>query len=73
MIKEYRDKIAEGTCSTAEVTLIGIVLILVGVIIGMILAPVRLGIYGSFNSNQGCLAPQDKDSIGSKDKSAEDD
>ena len=61
MIKEYRDKIAEGGCSKAEVTLIGISLFLLGVIIGLLIAPKKLGIYGSFNGNQGSLGTNDKD------------
>ena len=68
MIKEYRDKIADGGCSCTEVTLIGICLLLIGVIIGMIFAPVRLGIYGSFNGNQGKLKAPDKISFGHKDE-----
>ena len=72
MIKEYRDKIAEGECSAMEVTLIGICLLLIGVIIGMIFAPIKLGIYGSFNGNQGSLKAPDKISIGDKDDEDDD-
>ena len=61
MIKEYRDKIAEGGCTKAEVTLIGIILLLTGVIIGLIIAPKKIGVYGSFNGNQGSLTASDKD------------
>ena len=67
MIKEYRDKIAEGGCSKTEVTLIGIILVLFGILIGMIFSPVRLGIYGSFNGNQGSLTAPEKVSLGKKD------
>lgn len=70
MIKEYRDKIAEGGCSCTEVTLIGIILLLLGIIVGMILAPVRFGIYGSFNGNQGSLTSPEKVSLGKRDKKA---
>lgn len=61
MIKEYRDKIAEGGCTKTEVTLIGIILLLTGVIIGLIIAPKKIGVYGSFNGNQGNLTASDKD------------
>lgn len=61
MIKEYRDKIAEGGCTKTEVTLIGIILLLTGVIIGLIIAPKKTGVYGSFNGNQGSLTASDKD------------
>ena len=61
MIKEYRDKIAEGRCTKAEVTLIGIILLLTGVIIGILIAPKKIGVYGSFNGNQGSLTSADKD------------
>ena len=71
MIKEYRDKIAEGGCSQLEVTLIGIILVLVGVVIGMIIAPVRFGVYGSFNGNQGSLTAPEKVTLGKKDKEEE--
>ena len=71
MLKEYRDKIAEGGCSQLEVTLIGIILVLVGIVIGMIIAPVRLGVYGSFNGNQGSLTTPEKVTLGKKDKEEE--
>ena len=61
MIKEYRDKIAEGGCTKTEVTLIGIILLLTGVIIGLIIAPKKIGVYGSFNGNQGSLTSADKE------------
>lgn len=61
MIKEYRDKIAEGGCTKTEVTLIGIIILLTGVIIGLIIAPKKIGVYGSFNGNQGSLTTSDKD------------
>ena len=61
MIKEYRDKIAEGGCTKTEVTLIGIIILLTGVIIGLIIAPKKIGVYGSFNGNQGSLSTADKD------------
>lgn len=61
MIKEYRDKIVEGGCTKTEVTLIGIILLLTGVIIGLIIAPKKIGVYGSFNGNQGSLTASDKD------------
>ena len=61
MIKEYRDKIAEGGCTKTEVTLIGIIILLTGVIIGLIIAPKKIGVYGSFNGNQGSLTASDKD------------
>ncbi len=61
MIKEYRDKIAEGGCTKTEVTLIGIILLLTGVIIGILISPKKIGVYGSFNGNQGSLTSADKD------------
>ena len=61
MIKEYRDKIAEGGCTKTEVTLIGVILLLTGVIIGLLIAPKKIGVYGSFNGNQGSLSTADKD------------
>ena len=72
MIKEYRDKIAEGGCTASEITLLGICLLLIGIIIGMIIAPVRFGIYGSFNGNQGKLKVPGKKSGKHKDKDADD-
>ena len=71
MIKEYRDKIAEGGCSQLEVTLIGIILVLVGIVIGMIIAPIRFGVYGSFNGNQGSLTAPEKVTLGKKDNEEE--
>ena len=68
MIKEYRDKIAEGGCTASEITLLGICLLLIGIIIGMIIAPVRFGIYGSFNGNQGKIKIPGKKSGKHKDK-----
>ena len=55
MIKEYIQKIQSGDCSSSEITLTGICLILFGIVIGMLIAPGRLTVMGSFNGNQGSI------------------
>ena len=55
MIKEHFVKISNGECSKTELTLTGICLVLIGVVIGMIIAPARFFVAGSFNGNQGSL------------------
>ncbi|MCR5486601.1 MAG: hypothetical protein K6F35_03610 [Lachnospiraceae bacterium] len=60
MIKDYIEKIQSGSCSAAEITLMGICLILLGVVIGMLVAPARFIAAGSFNGNQGTLTKTGK-------------
>ena len=55
MIKGYIHKIRTGNCSTAELTLTGICLVLFGMAIGMIIAPAKIAVMGSFNGNQGSV------------------
>ncbi len=55
MIKEYINKIQAGECSTAEITLTGICLVLFGMVIGLIIAPAKIAVMGSFNGNQGSV------------------
>ena len=55
MIKEYIEKIQSGKCTKTEISLIGICLILLGVVIGMKIAPARLSSFGSFNGNSGSI------------------
>lgn len=60
MIKETIKKISEGCFSDTEVTLMSVCLILIGIVIGMIIAPKRFLTLGSFNGNQGSLSvPED--------------
>ena len=60
MVKEYVDKIQKGKCSKEEVILSGICLFLIGIIVGIIIAPARFFTAGSFNENQGSIAqPED--------------
>ena len=60
MIKEHFVKISNGECSKTELTLTGICLVLIGVVIGMIIAPARFFVAGSFNGNQGSLGKPEK-------------
>ncbi len=55
MVKKFIENISEGNFNTTEITLTGICLILVGVIIGVLIAPPRFVAAGSFNGNQGTL------------------
>jgi len=60
MMKGYIDSIQNGTCSRAEIILVGICLILIGIVLGMLLAPARFFVAGSFNGNQGSIGkPED--------------
>ena len=64
MIKETIKKISEGCFSDTEVTLMSLCLVLLGIIIGMIIAPKRFLTLGSFNGNQGSLSvPDDTEKI----------
>ena len=55
MIKGYIEKVRSGGCSSAEIALIGIALLLLGIVIGMKLAPARIAAFGSFNGNSGSV------------------
>ncbi|MBP5413786.1 MAG: hypothetical protein ILN61_00895 [Lachnospiraceae bacterium] len=59
MIKETIKKVSEGSFSDTEVTLMSVCLILIGIVIGMIIAPKRFLTLGSFNGNQGSLSVPD--------------
>ena len=54
-MNEYLERIKNGDCSTTELVLSGVCLVLVGVVIGMKIAPARAAAYGSFNENQGSI------------------
>ena len=59
-MNEYLERIKNGDCSTTELVLSGVCLFLVGVVIGMKIAPARAAAYGSFNGNQGSITkPED--------------
>ena len=60
MIKETIKKVSEGSFSDTEVTLMSVCLILIGIVIGMIIAPKRFLTLGSFNANQGSLSVPDE-------------
>lgn len=60
MIKETIKKVSEGSFSDTEVTLMSVCLILIGIVIGMIIAPKRFLTLGSFNGNQGSLSVPDE-------------
>ncbi len=55
MIKDYIVKIQNGECNKVELTLTGICLFLLGVVIGMKIAPARFITLGSFNGNSGSI------------------
>ncbi|MCR4695901.1 MAG: hypothetical protein K5654_01165 [Lachnospiraceae bacterium] len=55
MVKDFIEKFHSGNCSSTELTLIGICLLLAGVIIGMLFSPVRIFVAGSFNGNSGSI------------------
>ena len=55
MIKEYIESVQSGKCSKMEIVLTGICLFLLGVVIGMKIAPTRVAVLGSFNGNTGSL------------------
>ena len=44
MIKEFIQKIQSGDCNSTEITLTGICLILFGIVIGMLIAPIRFSV-----------------------------
>ena len=69
MCNEFIERVKNGECTSFELALSAICLILFGVLIGMIIAPVRLGVYGSFNGNSGSLTvPENaKDLLKKKD------
>ena len=74
MIDESVKKISEGGCSSSEIKLLGVCIFLIGVIVGMIICPVKFGVFGSFNGNQGSLTAPEKLSLGGKkDNDDEDD
>ena len=56
MAKDFIEKIKNGNCSAVELTLAGICLFFAGIIIGMLIAPGKTFIAGSFNGNQKCNA-----------------
>ncbi len=51
MINEKIKKIQEGGCSAIELKLIAICLVLIGVVIGLVIAPPKFFTAGSFNGN----------------------
>ena len=55
MIKDYIARIREGSCTATELTLTAIILFLFGMLIGMLIAPSRFLIFGSFNGNSGSV------------------
>lgn len=55
MIKEHFEKLQCGKCSKTEVILTGICLFLLGVVLGMKIAPARFASFGSFNGNSGSI------------------
>jgi hypothetical protein len=64
MIKDTIKKISEGCFTDTEVGLMSICLILIGIIIGMIIAPKKFLTLGSFNGNQGSLTlPENADEL----------
>ncbi|MBE5901928.1 MAG: hypothetical protein E7280_08490 [Lachnospiraceae bacterium] len=52
-LKKFITKIKNGECSTIELTLTGICLLLFGILLGMRFSPFRICTFGSFNAN-GC-------------------
>lgn len=60
MIKDYITKVQNGECSKMEITLIGICLFLLGVVIGMVIAPAKFTLFGSFNGNSGSIDAPEK-------------
>ncbi len=65
MLKDHLIKIQNGECSTIELVLTAVCIFLLGVVIGMKIAPARIASYGSFNGNQGSIEKLDdlKDEI----------
>ncbi|MCR4585539.1 MAG: hypothetical protein K5686_07405 [Lachnospiraceae bacterium] len=59
-MKDLFCRIKNGESSNAELTLSGICLVLIGVLIGMLIAPARFFVAGSFNGNQGSLKAPEK-------------
>lgn len=60
MFKEYVQKFKDGECTMTELILTGICLFLLGVLIGMKIAPARFSTFGSFNGNQGSVGTPDQ-------------
>ena len=59
MCKEFLSRIKNGEATDFELILSVIVLIMFGIIIGVIIAPVRFLTLGSFNGNSGSItAPE---------------
>ena len=60
MINEKIKKIQEGGCSTFEIKLMAICLVLIGIVIGLVISPPKFFTAGSFNSNgngnSGCIS-----------------
>ena len=73
MINESIKKISEGGCSSSEIKLLGVCIFLIGVIVGMIICPVKFGVFGRFNGNQGSLTAPEKLSLGGKKSDDDDD
>lgn len=60
VIKMHFVKIASGDSSKTEVTLTGLCVLLIGVILGMKIAPARASAFGCFNGNSGSIEkPED--------------
>ena len=55
MINIFMERFKEGNCSSTELTLIGLCLLLAGVIIGMLITPAKTFVAGSFNGNSGSI------------------
>lgn len=51
MFKDFISEIQEGNCKRSELVLAGTCLFLFGIVLGMILAPKKLFVAGSFNGN----------------------
>ena len=59
MINEKIKKIQEGGCSSLEIKLMAICLVLIGIVIGLVISPPKFFTAGSFNGNgngnSGCI------------------
>ena len=68
VIKAHFARIASGDCSKSEVTLTGLCMLLIGIILGMKVAPARASAFGCFNGNSGSIEkPEDIKKV-TKDK-----
>ena len=60
MLNETIRKIREGGYSATEIKLMAVCLVLLGLVIGLVIAPAKFFIAGSFNSNgngnSGCIS-----------------